>query len=169
MHGTGTGTESLNCLVASKMARLVEQLYPYCIAIVVASTCAWWDPTPPKTTPTLLGAIINVSGIAIGFLAAAEAIILSIDDVRVIRHLKQAGGYTILVRYLSEAIIASFLLAAVSAVGLFRDFETGHWHWFGEAAWVFLLVAASLSYFRVLWVFFKILNSTTIQKKADSN
>jgi hypothetical protein len=127
--------------------------------VVLAYWCYWNDPTPPKTAVELLAAVISVASIAVGFLAAAQAIILSLNDVRIIRLLRDLHYYDRMLRYFNEAIGLSFAAAGLSAVALLKDFEHEQWHRGFEAIWVFFVCAATLCYARVMSTFFRILRS----------
>ncbi len=143
------------------MNRIWERTYPYALG-VVAAAIFWWPLQTPDVPPTainLLTAIISVAGIAVGFLMSAEAILLSLDESRVIRQLRQVGHYDLLISYLNEAILFSFALATLSAIGLFVDFKQTCWPAPVVCLWMFVAAAAGCCYFRVIRIFSRILRS----------
>lgn len=114
----------------------------------------------PTSLKDLLSAVTNLSGIAIGFLAAAMSILFSLPRKYVIQQLKSTGKYKSLVNYFIAAIQWSFALAVLSAAGLLVDFSKyQHWHTTVFAVWLFLLVTSLFSYYRVIDVFVTILNA----------
>lgn len=114
----------------------------------------------PKTIKDLLTAATTLSGIVIGFLAATQAILFSIENSQVILHLKQGGMYRKLINYLMDAIHWSLLLAIISSIGLFLDLTTPKpWYIYPFFVWSFCSAAAALSCYRVIRLFNKILHS----------
>src|SRR4051794_10677038 len=91
--GMSIATASDACSPMTKTTAKIERSYPYVVAFIAAVACWRIAPVPPKSTVQLLAAVINVASIAVAFLATAQAIVLSADEIRVIRHLKQMGGY----------------------------------------------------------------------------
>jgi hypothetical protein len=112
----------------------------------------------PETLKELFPVVISISAIAVGFLATAKSILLSIEDRPVIRHLKELGGYDDLVRYLLTAVNWSLIASLVSSIFLLFLHEKDTW-WYrdGFAGWAFVTVAAMLMCYRVLRLFAKIL------------
>jgi len=160
-HGTRIAAAWRQCFLGARTVAFFERWYPYLFAVAAGVGCYWLDPKPPKSMVNLLAAVISVASIAVGFLGTAQAIVLSANDTRILRHLRQVGGYNLLLQYLNEAIALSFALAAISAIGLFKDFEKNQWPRLLDSARVFIAVAATFSYIRVTRVFFKILSSPT--------
>ncbi|MEQ8467683.1 hypothetical protein [Coleofasciculus sp. E1-EBD-02] len=114
----------------------------------------------PESLKDLLSAVTNLSGIAIGFLAAAQSILFSLPRKYVIQQLKKAGMYSRLLNYFMTAIQWSFVLAVISAFGLLIDFtKSQSWHSLAFSVWLFILTTASLSYYRVIEVFTALLRA----------
>jgi hypothetical protein len=118
----------------------------------------------PKSgeTKDLLSAIISLSGITIGFLATAQSIILSLGNNRVIKFLKGGDGkkYNLLINYLMDAIVWSFFLAVLSSIGiLFNPKIQECWNSPIFSLWILVLITATLSYYRVIRIFSKLLRS----------
>lgn len=146
--------------MSAKLSILAEKWWPILAGIIATVLYGVYARTqmPPKSVVNLLSAVVSVAGIAVGFLAAAGAIIISIDSSKVIQDLKETGYYRLFIKYLNAAAGWSFALATVSAIGLLRDFETTHWPWQLIAVWVFVLSTSTACYFRVMRSFAKILN-----------
>lgn len=116
--------------------------------------------TIPESTKDLLTAATTLSGIVVGFLAATQAILFSIDNSLVIKNLRQAGVYSRLVNYLMDAIHWSLALAIISSVGLFLDLKNPQtWYLYPFLLWVFLSITTGLSCYRVIRLFNRILHS----------
>ena len=143
-----------------------EQWYPIGIAVGSGAVTAFctlrWRWTPPATVKDLFPSIVNVAAIAIGFLAAAQAILFSIEQKKIIQQLKDAEYFDFVVDYMSTAIAWSFALALFTSVAMLIDWEkqAGYPQKMIAAAlslWVALLVVTVLSYFRVVRVFSRLL------------
>jgi hypothetical protein len=113
----------------------------------------------PKTAVNILGALVTVAGVAVGFLAAAEAIVLSIDQSKIIQELQRSGFYDLLLRYLHSGLIWSFILSCFSTVGLLKDFENTHWSPGVVSVWCGVFVATALANARVIYIFDRILRA----------
>jgi hypothetical protein len=115
----------------------------------------------PQSANDLMGATVNLCAIAVGFLATAKAILISVDDKRLIADLKDTGHYREIVRYLRCAITWAFMLACWSAAGLFLDIGRlptwTKWYAAGTAVWVASGVGTFLSCHRVIHVFYVLL------------
>jgi hypothetical protein len=145
-----------------RYANAREKFGPWILGLLGgASAVVWaWNDPLPRTLHDLLGATISVGAIAVGFLATAKSMLLSISKSRVVRELKNAGHFKRLTGYFMTAIRWSFLLAALSALGLLFDLDGNkqpHPWLFG--LWVFTLVAASACCYRVINLFAMILMS----------
>ncbi len=147
------------------MGRYWERWYPYALSAVAGIAACYYisayQVLLPSTTKDLFQAVINISAIAVGFLATAKSILLSIDQRRAIRFLKQAGGYSDLVKYLMEAVQWCFLTTIFSAAWLLlNENYSSDWYLYGFAIWFALAVLAALSCFRVIRLFSLILLSS---------
>ena len=139
-----------------------ERWYPLISGLLVAvSYFIFFRNYPlPTSLKDLLSAVTNLSGIAIGFLAAALSILFSLPRKYVIQQLKVTGMYSKLLNYFIAAIQWSFGLAVLSAIGLLIDFsKSQYWHSTVLGIWLFFLVTALLSYYRVIEVFVAILRA----------
>lgn len=109
MHGNVKKISFNLSLVSSLMWEVrgfFEKFYPYLVGILVGVLhwCFWGNMPAPSTSPSILGAVVSVSGIAVGFLAAAQSIILTMSNSRIVKSLKKGEYYNRLIRYLEEAI-----------------------------------------------------------------
>ncbi len=145
------------------MSRTAEWWYPILAGIAGVAgygVFAPTFPTSPEAAPSLFSAVISTAAIAVGFLATAKSILLSIDRQPVIVKLKAAGKYKLLVSYLVQATIWSFLLAGTSVACFLPDLKNpAEWHRAVFAAWTGVMFTASAACFRVIHAFGKVLHS----------
>ena len=144
------------------MGRTLEKFFPFLVgAIALALYVASRGRipfSPPEALRDLFAAIINVSAIAVGFLATAKSILVSLEDKPIVRMLKDAGYYSDLVRYLMTATQLCFGLAIASALLVLLDFKTAaFWNHFAFGVWVFLTATAATACARVIRVFGRVL------------
>jgi hypothetical protein len=137
-----------------------EKKYPYILGILPTGAYYLFLRNQPFPTnlPNVFNGVLTVSAIAIGFFATAKAIIVSVEDSRVlIRALKQANMYDDFLGYVTSTINWSFVLAGLTAVYLVFDFAT-HETWkvviFG--IWIFVATTSGFLYFRAI----RVLSST---------
>lgn len=132
--------------------------YPTMGAAVLAALCYYayyqFNLSPPPRN-----FMADASAVAIGFVATAKSILLSVQNTTVRRHFKNGNQYRTLVDYFMQAIYWSFVVAGVStAFLLFDPNQLNGWTCrFAIAAWVFLVFGATFSYLRVLRLFSLIL------------
>ncbi len=108
----------------------------------------------------LFTSTISLGSIFIGFLTATLAIIFSIDQKYVVKQLKAAKVYNKLINYFMDAIGWSFVVVALSIVGLVIDFKVqADWHLGGFAVWIFSLTTAGLSTYRITSVLSDVLKT----------
>ena len=114
----------------------------------------------PESLDNVFSTSTTLSGIVIGFLITAKSILFSIDDKYIIKKLKETNTYNKLINYFMSAIQYAFILAFISLFGLFLDFKSPSlFHKITFAIWIFSLVTASSSCYRVIDVFSGILKS----------
>lgn len=141
----------------------IERWYPVLLGLLIASCYYWFLQSHPlpNSLKELFGAATTLSGIAIGFLATAESILFSINHTYVVRQLKSTNTYKKLINYFMDAIQWSFVLAIFSFIGLFINFTNQqYWHSLAFSLWVFFLVTAGLSAYRVIDIFASVLRSS---------
>jgi len=138
-----------------------EQRYPYFLSILLTLTFLWFHDVIdlPSTSQTLFPVIISSGAIAVGFLMTAKSILISIDQRRVIRQLKQTGRYTYLIQYLIAAVKWSFLTIIYTTVGMLAEFHRfDPWAtYLYTAGWVFVTTTAVGCAYRVIDIFSVIL------------
>ncbi len=105
--------------------------------------------------------IINVSGILIGFMATAKAILVSIQNRRVIQFLRESGAYAMLIAYIMSAIRGCFLVLVLSAAGTLVDLASFRWLGLVHLAigfWVGVVVYAGVASYRIVHLVSKVLS-----------
>lgn len=112
----------------------------------------------PAGTKEALVALVSVSAIAVGFIATAKMILLTIDQRRVLRMLKQEGAFATLVTYMMQAITWSFASAILAGLALFLLGAVPD-RWFGVlfACLSFVVTVAAVRSYQVTRIFTKIL------------
>lgn len=113
--------------------------------------------TQPSGFTSLLEASVNVSAIAVGFLAAAKAILLSAGDQQVIKALRAADQLKRLMRYFIAAIWWCLITTVLSAILLVVDLAIAPRWVLG--IWMFLTGGSVAACVRVIWIY----NSTLKQ------
>ena len=148
------------------MSEAIERRYPLVIGIVFGIGFFIFFPLFPvsaEAAPSLFSATVSAAAIAVGFLATAKSILLSIDSKPIIANLKAIGKYNTLIDYLMAAVTWSFSLAAISVFCFLPDLKIpAEWHRWLFAVWIFVIFTAGCSCFRVIQVFGKILRAATL-------
>ena len=146
----------------------IERRYPIIGAIVAGAVYLVFFRTRafPSTLHELFAAVISVGAIAVGFLATAKTILVSLSDRAVVEKLRDLGYYRWVVDYIIEAINWSFAIAALSAAGLLLQFapkgsDQDRVHVLFLCAWWVALVGAGLAYLRVVRILTKILRQAS--------
>lgn len=143
---------------------MFEKGYPACmgLAVFIVYGVAVWltaEALPPaRTIPNLLSAVCTVSSIAVSFLATSRAYMLSIKDRDVMKAVSKSLYYPLLWRYFNGAIRSTLILAPLTILGFFLDWDCtvclnrGLNRWY-MAIWVAWIVYAGTSCQRVIRVF----------------
>lgn len=143
------------------MGAVIEKRYPVIAGLAAGLGFFFLAPSfpvPADAAPSLFSAIISVAAIAVGFLATAKSILLSIDNKPIIVGLKATGHYKTLIDYLMGATLWSFILAGMSVVCFLADLRTpADWHRWVFAFWAFTIFTAGAACYRVIHIFGKIL------------
>jgi hypothetical protein len=146
------------------MSKTFERAYPYAGAILCGFG-AFYILRSTALQPgfkDLVGAVVNVSAISVGFLATAKSLLLSLSDRSIISRLKQTGHFNTLVGYFLAAVNIWLLLALVSSALLYlysADKPPSNWYRILVSFWAGLLMAGVLSYMRAIGLLSKILRS----------
>jgi hypothetical protein len=137
----------------------VEKYYPILLGFIAGVLCyVLWHGLLPATTKDFLGAVVNISAILGGFLCTVWSILVSIESRKVFSLLKDASYEHLPFLYLSSAVRWLFLLALISATGLLVDFtKPPVWINVMATCWVFILVTALLSFWRLIQIFSKMM------------
>lgn len=115
----------------------------------------------PSSVRDLFSSAMQISSITIGFLITAFSILVTIEDKHIVQQLKQAGVYNKLINYFLDAIQWSFILIAVSSIGLLIDFNSQEsWHSLAFAIWLFVLTSTASSFYRVIDIFISVVRSS---------
>jgi hypothetical protein len=145
------------------MSLSTEQAYPYLAGIAagilyffVGKMCSI-----PDTLHQLFAAVISIAAIAVGFLATAKALLITISEDRpLIQKLNAIGYYDRFHHYLDAGIGWSFALSIFSAVGLLISFKSEElWHFALLSAWVGLATTTILLYVRVVRILNRLLTA----------
>lgn len=105
------------------MSRFVEERFPWFAAALLGAATCWcfWSRALPTSMTDLLAALISVASIAVGFLATAKSILVSIDDRPIIRQIRNVNRYTDLIDYMMCSIHWSFCLGSLCVSMLLVD------------------------------------------------
>jgi hypothetical protein len=127
------------------MKRFVEAVYPY----VAAALAAWLFYRSGVKFPNsheIFTGSITIGAVFVGFLATAEAIVVSLQGPRA-EQFRGSRFFALLLRYTQESIWISILYCSTSLVGYF--YEPGHLpRWYG-VTWIFLTIAALFAFQRI--------------------
>jgi hypothetical protein len=144
------------------MQKNLERWYPitFGLALTVLYCLLFRSKPLPSSLKDIFSAATTLSSIAIGFLAAAMSILYAISNTNVVKQIKNANKYTMLIDYFMDAINWSFWLASLSFLGLFVEIKSfGSWEWLAFGIWLFTLLTCGLSSYRVIRVFAAILRA----------
>ena len=159
------------------LAQWWEDNYPSILSllIVVGGLLALWK-NQSWIKPIIEGVIklapsaLNVSAIAMGFLATAQAILLSLADSRALIALRDSGHYPRLTRFFARALGVSFVAALLSAFltairlnlgGALRYTLAGTWALFG--------ISSLLCYYRATQLLTEILRINGSSAPSESS
>lgn len=115
----------------------------------------------------LLPNALNILGIVISFLAASQAVLLSLSGRHFVQRLKQTGTYQRLHNLFSHTIIVLFA-AAVLSVALTvlphtRASHSGHSFFYLTLLWMFLGIAGAINALRLIRFFGIIVQQTAAE------
>lgn len=135
-----------------------EKYYPVFFATLVAASVFYVIRWLPQDKLLLSGFIsklfmpaLNVSAIAIGFLATSQSILISLKDSPGIEQMKIDGYHEPFVNFLSKATGFSFCLAVLSGIFSAMDFgKLDRLHGYLEVIWMFVCVLTLLAYYRAV-------------------
>lgn len=115
-----------------------------------------------SATTKLFSPALNLSAIAIGFLATSQSILISLKDSASIEQMKNDGYHGLFVDFLSSATTLSFLLAVTSGVFSALDFtKLDTVHGYLQVAWLGLCFTTLSCYYRAVSLLPYVLRGTT--------
>jgi hypothetical protein len=156
----------------------VEDWYPSALSLVItlfsvlllsrAKFHSWRD-VIVSGCAALLPSALNISAIAIGFLATSQSILLSLSNTETIQKLKAGPHYVRLLRFLSRAISISFIWALLSAwLSTFHFGKGGLWRYGALSVWFFAGCCSIFCYYRASTLLTSILMLDSEKKAKDS-
>jgi hypothetical protein len=153
-------------------AQLREDIYPSTLSLIITISGTillwkhqeWLKPTMDGVAK-LAPSALNVSAIAVGFLATAQAILLSLTKSRALKVLREEGHYLRLTRFFSRALSAGFLSALSSALLTAMRLQLGGtWRYICVVIWVFSGMTALLCYYRASTMLDLVLKGNALEK-----
>jgi len=142
------------------MTLTIERWYPFGCGLAASFGIYLFLRTQPKEAliSTLSGHGINVAAIAVGFLATALSILVSIERARVTQVLRDAAYYPIIIDYIVRPIRLWFGVALASAALLVAwDHVPLAYQRAIFAAWIFLVTWAATATYRIAAILAKML------------
>lgn len=142
----------------------VERYYPYALG-VAAAFLLWHFKITPTTAKFdgMLTSAISVSAILLGFLGTAKAMLLGFRSTKFSWMKKRPAVWQLLLSYLKQALytnlivcLGSLLLLAVTLSDLPPNLLP-----YLVPAWVLAFTVAVITFYRVVAVFFALLQSET--------
>lgn len=162
-----------------RATRHVENWYPSVISAAVTITIAvllslpslrTWRPAFVRGSTALVPAALNISAIAIGFLATSLSILLSLARTKLVTTLKKTGHHRRLIGFFRRGILVSFLWALVSALLTTVNLDRGGvWRHSILYLWVFLSVCAILCYYRASDILLEILKVDAAPPNSETD
>ena len=154
------------------MSATIENMYPtigglICmLAMVIVLNMPiffQWRTPLLQGIATLLPAALNISAIAIGFLATSQAILLSLNRSNVIRLMKASGHYNRLHSFLRRAITTSFLWAILSALlSTFHLLIGGLWRLGTVCLWTYFCCCSIFCYHRATTILAEVMKNEDV-------
>ena len=149
-----------------KGAIIWENIYPTVggvAALAMALFVQWKLPALrlPSELGQLFSSTLDIGAIAIGFLATAKTVLLSIQGSIAVERMRGSGLYEGLLKFILKAIRSSFALAAFSLACIFLDKAISDIEVAWElvvSVWLALVITTGLASYRVIDVFFTILS-----------
>lgn len=145
------------------MKSTIEKWYPLFFGTTFAIVCSYFFTKDPSQNSfkELFSATTTLSGIAIGFLATAVSILLTIIKSYIVQQIINGKVYDKLINYFMDAIQWLFMLTLLSYIGLFFDIATFEQPFKSLAfsLWALAFMTSGLSSYRVIRVFASILRA----------
>jgi hypothetical protein len=139
-----------------------ERAYPWVGGVLVGGSYYFFlrHQPLPATASDLFAAMINLSGISVGFLATAQSIIFTLGRNRLMRQFQTINYGRYLVGYFLAAIHSALLFCIINAVCLvFKPAPTALSGAIAIALWAATATTTLLSYYRVIRILTKVFRS----------
>lgn len=152
-------------------SKIWEQWYPLILAAggTLVYVAIFKNRQSPSTMKDLYAALLTLGGTAMGFLATAFTILISVEDTHVVKQLRLAGSYDDLLKFLVAAIWSALAMSAWCLVGiLFYGFRASFEYWWlialaGRLLFVFTCFYTGFLVLRIVQLFFMVLNGTRVK------
>lgn len=142
--------------------RLWEQSWPFLVSGLGAYASFKYGLITSDRLDGILAPTISVSAILMGFLGTSKAILLSFNSRRLSWLKKKPAMWKLLVRYFRISFTSNFFLClyTLTLLGGLSKIETlsGYIEGF-KACWVFLILLSISTFYRVIDIFFVLLES----------
>jgi len=113
-------------------------------------------PNPEKATD-FFGNVVNISGIAVGFLATGQTLLCSLSDNFVVKILRKYNRFEAMLRFFTSAIVWCLTLALFSLLAYWINFQK---YPLLFSTWFAVLFGAFFATIRILALFAKILHGS---------
>jgi hypothetical protein len=101
-----------------------EKLWFLVAGVVLASLHYFvWPTAYPVSAKELFSGVVDISGIAVGFLATGQVLLCSLTDNFVVKTLRKYGRFEDMLRYFTVAIYCCLFLALFSLASCWTDFK----------------------------------------------
>jgi len=141
------------------MPRKCEKIYPYFLGILFTVLYHLYIPNEIKNiletnAPNLATAIISLSGIFLSFVGAILGVLASIKTTDIGNILKEQNAFKVLVRYIKECCVVSFLafLIGVYFLMVYSAFQSITWIEIDIILLIFFIM--TFSAFRIILILF---------------
>lgn len=129
----------------------LERRYPAYVAVVASAATAHLTSTDKiSVVKELASPVISILAIQVGFVAAALTILLTAQGLHILRRLKKAKSFRLLVDYHWSAILAGFFSAVLTLCAAVCCKSTDGCRVLLFHLWVFSVVMALMAFLRVV-------------------
>jgi hypothetical protein len=143
-----------------------ERWYPSSLGFILALVWFFLGLPPPENPRELLGTLVSLASIVVGFLATAMSIIVAAPEGPLIRQVRESGYVEDLARYLREPFLFGTALVVASVSGYFMTKEVLGSTYF-MAALLWLAISLMFGLIRISLVFIKYLRAdANLRRKA---
>lgn len=139
------------------MIAFIERHGPWIVAIISGVACRLCLPTMPNDmdVTNLMGTIINVSGVAMAFLATIQTLLLSMRENYILKEIQSLGVEHLLNDYMMNAIHSCLIVLLVSGAGFLISWKPPGHPWM-FAIWVGIVLYALAACYRIIYLFSRI-------------